>query len=236
MRVLCTFARPMPKRKLQRFEELENLERIFQFPFTRLPDAEAQRHKWPEVFGNLNPIVLELGCGRGEYTIALAKANPHQNFIGVDIKGARIWRGVKTANEEDIRNAAFLRVHIEWLTRFFMPGTVSDIWITFPDPQPQQSRENRRLTNKRFLAMYREILKADGYLHLKTDNRGFFDFTLEVLSSEPGRLEFVTFDLFENHEEGFRLDIQTTYEQKFRQLGFPIHYLRFCMNRDIPSI
>lgn len=218
----------MAKRKLQRFEELERLERVFQFPFPMIKTRHELAGNWGvKVFGNHNPLVLELGCGRGEYTVGLARNYPERNFIGVDIKGARLWRGAKTANEENLLNAAFLRIHIEWLREFFNPGEVQEIWLTFPDPQPQLSRENRRLSNPRFLQMYREVMGPGGVFHLKTDNVGFFEYTLEQLSLEKGVLERCTHDLYKDRPEGFNLEIQTTYEQRFLGQGLPIHYLRF---------
>jgi tRNA (guanine-N7-)-methyltransferase len=218
----------MGKRKLQRFEELNHLERIFQFPFPLLHTDHGLRGNWrTKVFNNENPIVLEVGCGRGEYTVALSKDTPNKNFIGIDIKGARIWRGVKTANEENLLNAAFLRVHIEWLASFFADQEVDEIWITFPDPQPQLTRENRRLTNKKFLAIYKQILKPGGCIHLKTDNIGLFDYTLEMLIDEQGTIEVCTKDLYADTPDGFNLSIQTTYEKIFMKEGLKINYLRF---------
>lgn len=218
----------MGKRKLQRFEELNHLERIFQFPFPLVHTDHGLRGNWRnKVFNNDHPIVLEVGCGRGEYTVALSKDNPNKNFIGIDIKGARIWRGVKTINEENILNAAFLRVHIEWLASFFADQEVNEIWITFPDPQPQLTRENRRLTNKKFLAIYKQILQPGGCIHLKTDNIGLFDYTIEMLSDEPGTMEVCTKDLYSDTPDGFNLAIQTTYEKIFMKEGLKINYLRF---------
>lgn len=218
----------MPKRKLQRFEELKEFERTFQFPYPLVHTDHGLRGHWNEkVFGNQHPLVLELGCGRGEYTVSLARHFPEMNFVGVDIKGARIWRGAKTITEENIRNAAFLRVQVEWLPEFFNEGEVKEIWVTFPDPQPQLSRENRRLTNPRFLAMYRMLTVSGGLFHLKTDNRPLFDYTLEMLAKEQGILKICTYDLYRDTPENFKLDIQTTYEQKFILEGLNINYLCF---------
>ncbi|MBK9317812.1 MAG: tRNA (guanosine(46)-N7)-methyltransferase TrmB [Bacteroidetes bacterium] len=218
----------MTKRKLQRFEELKGFERTFQFPFPLVHTDHGLRGNWKEkVFQNSHPIVLEVGCGRGEYTVELARNYPELNFIGIDIKGARIWRGAKTINEEHILNGAFLRVHVEWLKEFFAPGEVKEIWVTFPDPQPQLSRENRRLTNPKFLQLYRYLSGEEGVFHLKTDNYGLFEYTLEMLSGEQGTMEACTDDLYGNTPEGFNLSIQTTYEKKFLQEGLKINYLRF---------
>lgn len=218
----------MAKRKLQRFEELKEFERTFQFPFPLVHTDHGLKGNWnSKVFEKVQDIVLELGCGRGEYTVALSKSYPDRNFIGVDIKGARIWRGAKTINEEHILNAAFLRVHIEWLPEFFNQGEVREIWVTFPDPQPQLSRENRRLTNPKFLKIYRQLAGAGGVLHLKTDNIDLFDYTLSMLALESGEIELCTRDLYADSPPGFNLSIQTTYEKKFLLEGLKINYLKF---------
>lgn len=212
------------------------MERVYQFPFPLLKTEHGLQGAWrTKVFNNVNPVVLELGCGRGEYTVSLSRTYPALNFVGVDIKGARIWRGGKTINEEVILNAAFLRIHIEWLADFFSKGEVDEIWITFPDPQPQLTRENRRLTNQKFLNIYRSILKENGVLHLKTDDAGFFEFTVNQLEKESGKFEVITRDLYSDKPEGFDLSIQTTYEQIFRAKGKTINYLRFRFNESSKS-
>ena len=218
----------MAKRKLQRFEELETMERVFQFPYPLLQSGHGLKGNWHErIFGNPHPIVLELGCGRGEYTVNLSRKFPEKNFVGIDIKGARIWRGGKTINEENIRNAAFLRIHIEWLGYFFEAGEVEEIWITFPDPQPQLTRENRRLTNRKFLELYRSVIQPGGVLHLKTDDLALFDYSEAQLRDFPGTIQTLTRNLYEEMPPGVDLDIRTTYEQKFLALGKPINYLSF---------
>ena len=218
----------MAKHKLRRFSELETFERTFQYPFPLLGTDHGLCGNWnKKVFHNDHPIVVELGCGRGEYTVSLAQHFTDRNFIGIDIKGARLWRGAKTINEENILHAAFLRTHIEWLPQFFAPGEIREIWVTFPDPQPQISRENRRITNPKFLKMYRELMGKDGVFHLKTDNIGLFEYTLEMLEKEEGALEVCTKDLYVDTPENFNTSIQTTYEQIFLKKGFKINYLRF---------
>ncbi len=218
----------MAKRKLQRFEELKGFERTFQLPYPLVHSDHGLKGNWKSnVFNNDKAITIELGCGRGEYTVALARAYPQRNFIGIDIKGARIWRGAKTINEEKIMNAAFLRVRAEWLDTLFTPGEVNEIWVTFPDPQPQLSRENRRLTNPRFLELFKKLSGSGGLFHLKTDNNGLFDYTLEMLAKEAGTLEVCTRDLYTDTPDQFNLNIQTTYEKKFLLEGMKINYLRF---------
>ncbi len=218
----------MAKHKLRRFGELETFKRTFQYPFPLLSTDHGLCGNWNEkVFHNSNPIVVELGCGRGEYTVSLAQNFTDRNFIGVDIKGARLWRGAKTINEENILHAAFLRTHVEWLPQFFAPGEIREIWVTFPDPQPQISRENRRITNPKFLKMYRELVGKDGILHLKTDNIGLFEYTLEMLEKEDGNIEVCTKDLYVDTPADFNTNIQTTYEKIFLKQGLKINYLRF---------
>ena len=166
----------MGKDKLKRFAELETFTNVFQL-------NPVHKGNWNKnYFKNNQPIVLELGCGRGEYTVSLAKYFPVKNFIGIDIKGARIWRGAKTGMEEHISNMAFLRIEIEQLEEHFSENEVDEIWITFPDPQPQISRERKRLTSDRFLTMYKKVLSPNGIVHLKTDNDGLYAYTLEKIA------------------------------------------------------
>lgn len=218
----------MVKRKLQRFSELESMERVYQFPFPLLEETSVFKGKWgSDIFKNEHPLILELGCGRGEYTLELARRYPGKNFIGIDIKGARIWKGGKTINEENILNAAFVRIKIEWLGMIFDKQEADEIWITFPDPQPQASRENRRITSNRFLDLYRMVLKPGGIVHLKTDNEGLFTYTKELLEQRAGELLAVTEDLYHDKPEGEDLSIQTTYEKIFLKEKKPIRYLKF---------
>ena len=221
----------MAKKKLQRFAELESFERVIQPGRLYLDKDHDIKTKWGSViFKNENPIVLELGCGRGEYTINLAKFHPHMNFIGIDIKGARLWRGAKTANEENLLNAAFLRIQIEQLSFFFVTGEVSEIWITFPDPQPQQSRENKRLTSPGFLLLYKNLLARNGRVHLKTDNNQLYQYTMEKLKELNAIILFNTDNLYEHDFEDTALLIKTTYEKRFLNAGIPICYICFSYN------
>ena len=164
----------MGKHKLARFVENLTFPNLFQVSYEQLEQSGFEwRGRWNEFFGNPGPIVLELGCGKGEYTIALARANAGHNHIGIDIKGARLWRGAKTSNEEQMTNVAFLRTRIEMIQQFFGPQEVSEIWITFPDPQPKKPM--KRLTSPRFLDLYRPQLYPDAPIHLKTDSRELYD-------------------------------------------------------------
>ncbi|HEX5001113.1 MAG TPA: tRNA (guanosine(46)-N7)-methyltransferase TrmB [Bacteroidia bacterium] len=218
----------MPKRKLERFAELGLLDRVYQPKGLFLDHDHELKGRWnKEVFRNNYPIIIELGCGRGEYTVNMARRYPNCNFVGIDIKGARLWRGAKTANEEQLINAAFLRYQIEQLTAFFAPGEVSEIWITFPDPQPQKTRENRRMTSHRFLKMYRELVGTTGKVHLKTDNRILYEYTLEKLNEDKVRIHHATDNLYAVQLNETVLEIKTTYEKKFLDLGMDICYISF---------
>ncbi len=166
-----------------------------------------------EQFGNDRPIVLELACGRGEYTVAFAKMFPDKNFIGVDVKGARLWQGARRLREEKLSNGAFLRCRIEMLSKFFAEGEVDEIWITFPDPFLKQRKSSRRLTAPGFLDVYRQVLRPDGIIHLKTDELRLYDFTLEVLASYPSRITFSSADLYQSEELDPRWSQTTHYEQ-----------------------
>ncbi len=175
------------------------------------------------------PIVLELGCGKGEYTVGLGAATPEKSFLGVDIKGARMWRGAKTATEMGLRNVGFLRTRIEFIESFFGPGEVSEIWITFPDPQLKKGREKKRLTSSLFLKRYARFLKSGGTIHLKTDSRELHDYTRKVIAVNALPLEIASADIY---AEGLdttdpALKIKTAYERRFLDEGKPITYLRF---------
>lgn len=188
--------------------------------------------KWnSHFFKNSNPLVLELACGKGEYTVGLAKKYPKQNFIGIDLKGNRLWRGAKTALEEKIQNAAFLRSRIDFIEKAFEQNEVSEIWITFPDPQPK--KENKRLTSPLFLMRYKNVLPKNGIIHLKTDSRELYDFTLEVIASGKHTLLESTEDLYANLDSDSKVDAasqQTYYEKIFTKLGKKICYVKFTLN------
>lgn len=217
----------MAKHKLARFAENLTFKNLFQLSFEQLAECEFEmRGKWHEFFGNNNPIVLELGCGKGEYTIAMARQLPDRNYIGVDIKGARLWRGAKTSNEENMSNVAFIRTRIELIDRFFAPDEVSEIWVTFPDPQPK--KPNKRLTSQRFLTLYSHFLKPEAPINLKTDSRELYDYTLEEVVPAGGyKVEFATPDLYSSGYGGMATAVQTFYESMFLAQGKPITYLRF---------
>jgi tRNA (guanine-N7-)-methyltransferase len=183
---------------------------------------------WNKVFfKDDQPIVLELGCGKGEYTVNLGEKFPDKNFIGIDIKGNRIWRGGKTAIELGLTNVGFLRIQIEHIEYFFEKNEVSEIWITFPDPQPKYKTERKRLTSPAFLDRYRKLLKPNGIIHLKTDSRFLFDYTLKVLKEQNLPVNKSSADIYKEFPDEEVLKIQTFYEKKFLKQGIPITYLNF---------
>lgn len=189
--------------------------------------------KWNnEVFGNTNPLVLELGCGRGEYTTGLARRFTEKNFIGIDIKGARMWRGAKTAMEENLRNAVFLRTRIEFISSFFGVDEVDEIWITFPDPHPGKRNSNKRLTCPWFLNTYRNLIKDNGIIHLKTDNTELFDYTHRLISRNDLKIVRSTGDLHSDNTGDGILSIRTHYEENFLKNGLKISYLSFMLEKD----
>ena len=216
----------MGRQKLARFAlnaQRENVVEPGKEIFSRI------KGNWREFFKNDNPIVLEVGCGRGEYTTGLAAVFPDKNFIGVDIKGARIWKGSSVAVENNLKNVAFLRIKIQNIADFFEKGEVNEIWITFPDPRPKDKDERRRLTNPRFLNIYKDLLVPEGQVYFKTDNEGLFDYTLqEVLDVQvPVKDLEYTKDLYNSPLISEHYGIQTTYEKKFLEKQTKINYMRF---------
>jgi len=211
------------KDKLRRFAEVETFANVLQ-----LDEGKPLKGQWSkEHFKNNNPVVLELACGKGEYTVNLAQLFPDKNFIGVDYKGNRIWRGAKTALEEGVDNVAFLRIQIENLLDYFAKGEIDEIWITFPDPQPQLSREKKRLTSPRFLEKYIEVLKPGGYVNLKTDNDGLYAYTAEKIHELKLKEHVNTADLYHSEFADEVLSIKTYYEKKYLADNKNINYLKF---------
>lgn len=223
------------KRKLEHFAEMKTfpnvfeptLEEVFRKPY-------SLKGKWRrEVFKNDNPIVLELGCGKGEYTVGMGRKFPNKNFIGIDIKGARMWRGAKTSLDEGLDNVAFLRTRIEFIESCFAENEVDEIWITFPDPQKKDRREKKRLTGPLFIDRYRQFLKKDGIVHLKTDSDFFYEFSVEQTKLFDFQVLESTADLYNEKIEDFDKDtqeilsIKTHYEGIFTEKGHKIHYLKF---------
>ena len=221
------------KNKLKRFRENETFSNVIQPTRDEVVDGEFNlRGKWnSEFFKNENPIVLELGCGKGEYSVALAQAYPHKNFIGIDIKGARFWRGAKTALEEGLKNVAFLRSQIELVDLIFAENEVDEIWITFPDPQIKYKRTKHRMTNSEFLQRYKKILKPNGMVNLKTDSEFMHGYTLGLLHGEGHEVVQANHNVYKNEYSPKEVTgIQTFYEKQYLEQGKPITYIQFRIN------
>ncbi len=219
------------KNKLKRFKENETFPNVIQPTREEALKGFHLKGNWSSHFKNDSPIVLELGCGKGEYTVELAKRNPNKNYVGVDIKGARFWRGAKSALEQELDNVAFLRTQIELIDCFFDHGEVDEIWITFPDPQIKYKRTKHRLTNPLFLEKYRQILKEDGIVHLKTDSEFMHGYTLGLLQGAGYKIEYANHDVYRNEGSPAEvLEIQTFYEKQYLEEGKPITYIQFRIN------
>lgn len=226
----------MAKNKLQKFAAMETFDRVFQPKKDEFTTQEYKlKGKWrQEVFKNDNPIVLELGCGKGEYAVGLGRKYPNKNFIGIDIKGARIWAGAKQANEENLTNVAFLRTVVDFVPYFFAENEVDEIWLTFSDPQPK--KPNKRLSSTEFINRYKKFLKPNGIIHLKTDNTLLYDFTLEEIEENKYDLLTSSYNIYEKDWDSFNqetqevLSIKTHYEKLFSDKGFKIKYCAFRVN------
>ncbi|MCF8380797.1 MAG: tRNA (guanosine(46)-N7)-methyltransferase TrmB [Bacteroidales bacterium] len=225
----------MSKNKLQKFDETLNFKRVYQPAFDEVHKKNYfLKGLWSkEVFNNDQPLVLELGCGKGEYTIGLAQHFPEKNFLGVDIKGARIWRGAKTSNEENIQNSGFLRTRIEIIDSFFAEDEVEEIWLTFPDPQLKKRRTKKRLSGSRFLFLYQKFLKSNGIIHLKTDSKVLYQYTLDLVNHNKLELLFYTDDLYHSGLKDEILQIQTFYEKQYLAEGMKINYLKFRLPKNV---
>ena len=218
----------MGKNKLKKFSEMHDFPHVFQpaFEGVRLGEPFALKGAWNgDFFKNNNPIVLELGCGRGEYTVGLAKLFPEKNFIGIDIKGARMWSGAKQSLEENIPNVAFLRTKIEFLSLFFAENEVAEIWLTFPDPQMKKT--TKRMTATNFMAQYQRFVKPQGIIHLKTDSRFLYQYTCEMVKANNYNVLEQTEDLYNSGIVDAILGIKTYYEQQWLARGLAIKYLKF---------
>jgi tRNA (guanine-N7-)-methyltransferase len=216
----------MGQKKLIRFEELKTFPNVLQYP-------ENMQSKWHAFFNNQNAITLELACGKGEYAVSLGRLYPERNFIGIDVKGNRIWKGAKTALNEGLKNVAFLRTQIDKLTDYFAANEVSEIWITFPDPQLRFSKMKKRLTHPKFLRLYKNILQKDGIIHLKTDSPDLYNFTKAVI--DLCRLKIVEDkdDLYREDNIDEALTIKTHYERLDIAQSNKVHYLSFQLNGDL---
>ena len=229
----------MSKNKLQKFAEVKtfpNVIQCFDAQKAVLQNNEGAqlelREQWrSEFFQNKNPLVLELACGKGDYTLGLARKHPEKNFLGIDIKGARIWKGAKKALNEGLQNVGFLRIRIELLEQVFDQNEIDEIWITFPDPFPRKVRQNRRLTSPRFVDIYRHILKPGGKIHLKSDADSLFEYTLEVLEELNIPPIAVIEDIYTLKEVPEDLQIKTFYERQHLEAGKTIKYISFTLGK-----
>jgi tRNA (guanine-N7-)-methyltransferase len=217
----------MGQKKLIRFEAIKGFSNVHEYP-------QGMQGKWHEYFKNNHPLTLELACGKGEYAVGLGSLYPNRNFIGIDIKGNRIWRGAKTALDNGLTNVAFIRSHIDKVTDYFNPGEVSEIWITFPDPQLRGSRAKKRLTHPKFLRLYQKLLATDGLVHLKTDSPNLYQFTLAVIN-------LFSLTVLEDSDHVHSLPvikpellIKTHYEGLDIAQSSRIHYLCFKLDKELP--
>lgn len=228
----------MGKDKLRRFRENLTFSCFLQPEFEEIfrTDHPIKGNWNRDFFHNDRPIVVELGCGKGEYTVALAERDPSRNYIGIDIKGARMWRGAKTVTERNIPNAGFLRTRIEFINSLFAEGEISEIWITFPDPQLKTSRARKRLTSPIFLEYYACMLAADGWINLKTDSKHLYAYTNEVIHHFDLPCEVSNPDIYGSGYADEILSVKTAYESRFLEMGLPITYTRFSLNgqREFP--
>lgn len=218
----------MGQKKLIRFEAIKSFPNVFEYP-------KDKKGKWHEFFKNTHPLTVELACGKGEYAVGLGRLYPHRNFLGIDIKGNRLWRGAKTALDDGLNNVGFVRSHIDKITDYFEPGEVTEIWITFPDPQLRGSRAKKRLTHPRFLRLYQQILQTGGLVHLKTDSPHLYNFTLAVINLFELELLAYTDQVYAAESIKTELTIKTHYEGLDIAQSNRIHYICFSINKELPK-
>ena len=218
----------MAKNKLRKFAQMKDYKHVVEPSLGELKAGLALKGKWgKDFFKNNNPLVVELGCGMGEYSVGLAEKYPEKNFLGIDIKGARMWQGATQSFQKKMKNVGFLRIRIDWIEQCFTKGEVSEIWITFPDPQLKKSRGTKRLTHPDFLNRYKNIIEKEALIHLKTDSPFLHGFTLGVIAADGHKLEYSTHDLSQENTQREHMEIKTHYEKKFLKEGLAITYLKF---------
>jgi tRNA (guanine-N7-)-methyltransferase len=228
MFILSRYFCSMGQKKLIRFEAIKKFDNVLEYP-------QDMKGKWNQFFKNEHPITLELACGKGEYAVGLGRLYNDRNFIGVDVKGNRIWRGAKTAMDEGLHNVAFVRTQIDKIEDYFAPGEIAEIWITFPDPQLRLSRMKKRLTHPKFLRMYQSFLNKNGIIHLKTDSPDLYNFTRTVISLYELELLTDIDHLYTQTEISPELQIKTHYESLDIAQSNRIHYLQFKINKALPE-
>lgn len=213
--------------KLERFAEIKTFSNVFEYP-------ENMKGTWNDVFNNHHPIILELACGKGEYAVGLGRLYANKNFIGIDLKGNRIWKGAKTALDEKLLNVAFIRSQIEQVDEYFNKNEIDEIWITFPDPQLRESKSKKRLTHPRFLRIYQNILKQQGLIHLKTDSPDLYEFTKKVINLFELELLQDSDNIYNSTLISEDLKIKTHYESLDIAQSKKVHYLQFKINKELP--
>lgn len=220
----------MGKNKLRKFSEMENFENVIQPETYHLTDDISLKGTWnTNFFKNENPIVLELGCGKGEYSVSLAERYPEKNFIGIDIKGNRMWKGVTDSIKMGLENIAFLRIRIENIEKCFSENEISEIWITFPDPQIKKRREKKRLTHPIFLKKYSSFLQKEGIINLKTDSQFLYGYTLGIIEGHKHKLLDCVEDIYGVHQLRKDMDVKTHYEKIYLEKETPITYIKFSL-------
>lgn len=225
----------MSKSKQEKFKDVELFSHVFEYPYYDVQQPVNMQGKWhSDFFKNQKPIILELACGKGEYTIGLAQKNLDKNYIGIDLKGNRIWNGATKANEKGLNNVAFIRTQIDFIYNIFGKGEVSEIWIVFPDPYLKNSKARKRLTSPVFLKKYQKIITTDTVIHLKTDDYPLYEYTLEVISELNLKIIQKSYDIdncqFQLPVELF--EIQTFYEKQWREEGRKINYISFVLQPE----
>lgn len=222
----------MGKGKIKRFQEFSSYDNVFEPTIEETFNKDyALKGKWNiDFFKNNKPLIIELGCGKGEYTIGLAQKYPDKNFIGVDIKGARMWKGAKQSQELKMNNVAFVRTRIEFIDSIFSENEVDEIWITFPDPQLKKRRAKKRLTSSIFLNNYKKFITSDGIIHLKTDNDLLYLYTLDIIHKNNLTILESTNNLYQNSSTNEILSIKTFYENQYLEKGKNINYIKFKLN------
>lgn len=216
--------------KPQRYQDILSFPNVSNLHHYQPGEYSSVRGQWADVFGNPNPVTLELACGKGEYTLALGSLFPDRNFIGLDVKGDRIWKGARQALDKGMKNVHFIRTQIDHICNYFSTGEVEEIWIPFPDPYPKKSKKQKRLTHPVFLQRYFDIIQPGGLIHLKTDSDHFFNFTLQVIHILGLPLEQQVPDIYRLENIPDYLDIQTFYEKQHLSVGCTIKYVSFGLN------